>query len=138
MNKTAPRRPPTKVNQSKVAVDHLDTQHLRLTIGIRSMWGALASAGGRGGLLVLTFVYNAVLARLISPHEFGLVAMAMVVGGFLQVFKDAGLSTATIQREEITNAQVSNLFWINVAVGSAAMFGMAITGPLVARFFYQP
>jgi len=86
----------------------------------------------------LTFAYNAVLARLISPHDFGLVAMAMVVGGFLQVFKDAGLSTATIQRDSITNAQVSNLFWINVVVGAAAMLGMAITAPVVARFFHQP
>jgi PST family polysaccharide transporter len=119
------------------AIDHLDTQHLRLTIRVRSMWGALAAASGRGGLLVITFVYNAVLARLISPHDFGLVAMAMVVGGFLQVFKDAGLSTATIQREDITNAQVSNLFWINLAVGGAAMLGMAMTAPMVARFFHE-
>jgi O-antigen/teichoic acid export membrane protein len=119
-------------------VDHLGTQHLRLTIKIRTMWGALASAGGQSGQLVITLAYNAVLARLISPHDFGLVAMAMVVAGFLQVFKDAGLSTATIQREDITNAQVSNLFWINVAMGGAAMVGMASTAPLVAWFFHQP
>lgn len=62
------------------------------------MFGAIASTGGRGGLIIITFAYNAVIARLISPHHFGLVAMAMGVGGFLQVFKDAGLSTATIQR----------------------------------------
>jgi PST family polysaccharide transporter len=102
------------------------------------MWGALASAGAQGGQLVIAFAYNAALARLISPHDFGLVAMAMVVAGFLQIFKDAGLSTATIQREDITDAQVSNLFWVNVAVGGAAMLGMASAAPLVARFFHQP
>lgn len=89
-------------------------------------------------MLILTFGYNAVLARLLSPHDFGLFAMAMVVAGFLQVLKDAGLSTATIQRENITNAQVSNLFWINAAVGATAMLGMATTAPLVAWFFHQP
>ena len=58
----------------------------------------LLAPTGAVGLIIVTFAYNAVIARLISPHHFGLVAMAMVVGGFLQVFKDAGLSTATIQR----------------------------------------
>ena len=88
----------------------LNTEHLRSSIKARTVSGAIASAGGRGGLIVITFAYNAALARLVSPHDFGLVAMATVVAGFLQVFKDAGLSTATIQRESITNAQVSNLF----------------------------
>jgi O-antigen/teichoic acid export membrane protein len=64
----------------------------------------------------MTLAYNAVLARLLHPIDFGLVAMAMTVTGFLQVFKEAGLSTATIQREDITHAQVSNLFWINFGV----------------------
>ena len=102
------------------------------------MWGVLATGGGRGGQIVLTFAYNAIIARLLGPHDFGLVAMAQVVGNVLQVFRDAGLSTATIQRAEITNAQVSNLFWVNVVVGLGAMCGMAVTAPLVARFFHQP
>jgi PST family polysaccharide transporter len=120
------------------ASDVLATDHLRKNIKVRTMSGAIASAGGQGGQLVLTVAYNAILARLISPRDFGLVAMAMVVAGFLQVFKDAGLSTATIQREDITNAQVSNLFWVNVAVGGAATLGMAAAAPLVAWFFRQP
>ena len=116
----------------------LATHHLRKSIKTRTMAGAIASAGGQGGQLILAVAYNAILARLISPHDFGLVAMAMVVAGFLQVFKDAGLSTATIQRADITYAQVSNLFWVNVAVGGTAMLGMAATAPLVAWFFHQP
>ena len=119
------------------APDELSAEHLRQTIKIRTMSGAIASAGGQGGQLVLTFAYNAILARLISPHDFGLVATAMVVAGFLQVFKDAGLSTATIQRDDITYAQVSNLFWLNVVVGGSAMLGMAATAPVVAWFFHQ-
>lgn len=102
------------------------------------MWGALASAGSQGGQVIVTLAYNAVLARLITPHDFGLVTMALVVAGFLHVFKDAGLSTATIQREDITHAQVSNLFWINVAMGGVAMLGMASAAPAVAWFFGHP
>ena len=55
-----------------------------------------------------------ILARLLTPRDFGLVAMVWTIMGFLRVFKEAGLSTATVQREGITHAQVSNLFWINV------------------------
>ena len=58
-----------------------------------------------------------VLARLLVPQDFGLVAMVTTVMGFLRIFQDAGLSTATVQRQEITHAQVSNLFWVNVALG---------------------
>jgi PST family polysaccharide transporter len=64
--------------------------------------------------------------------------MGTAVGGFLQVFKEAGLSTATIQRENITHAQVSNLFWINLGVGGMASFTMAVSAPLIAWFFHQP
>lgn len=88
--------------------------------------------------MALTLAYTAVLARLLSPRDFGLVAMAMTVSGFLQVFKEAGLSTATVQREDITDAQVSNLFWINLGVSGLASMAMAVSAPLIAQFFHQP
>lgn len=118
--------------------DHLSTYHLKSSITTRTVSGAIVSGGGQLTQLVLTVAYNAILARLLSPHDFGIVAMAMVAAGLLQIFKSAGLSTATIQRENITRAQVSNLFWINVAIGCAAMLAMAATAPMVASFFHQP
>jgi PST family polysaccharide transporter len=57
---------------------------------------------------------------------------------FLQVFKEAGLPTATIQREKITEAEVSNLFWINVGLSSIVAGLMAGMSPLIARFFREP
>jgi PST family polysaccharide transporter len=64
--------------------------------------------------------------------------MATLVSSFLQIFKDAGLSTATIQREKITHAQVSNLFWINLALSVTATVLMILTAPLTAWFFDEP
>ena len=116
-----------------LAIDHLGKGIRR-----RAISGVVATAGGQGCQIVLTFAYNVVLARLITPGEFGLVAMAMVFAGFVQIFKDAGLSTATIQREDITQAQVSNLFWLNAAMGAGAMVTMMAAAPLVARFFHHP
>jgi PST family polysaccharide transporter len=79
-----------------------------------------------------------VLARLLTPKDFGLFAMVTTVIGYLRVFKDAGLSTATIQREGITHAQVSNLFWVNVAVSGAITLILATAAPVVAWFYREP
>src|SRR3546814_7722118 len=69
---------------------------------------------------LLQFASVAVLARLLAPEAFGLVAMVAVVMILLEQFKDLGLSTATVQREEITHGQVSGLFWMNAGLGLAA------------------
>lgn len=126
------------VGATAVESDHLSIEHLRPKIESRAVSGGIVSAVAQGSQLVLTFAYTAVLARLLSPRDFGLVAMGTSIAAFLQVFKEAGLSTATIQRENITHAQVSNLFWINVGIGAMAAIAMAGSAPLIALFFRQP
>lgn len=60
-----------------------------------------------------------VLARLLSPYEYGLVGMVAPVLGFLRVFRDAGLYIATIQREKVTPELMSTVFWLNLVIGLA-------------------
>ena len=79
-----------------------------------------------------------VLARLLSPEEFGLVAMAAVFSPILRLFREGGLSTATVQQHQITQAQVSNLFWINTALGAVAALLCAALAPAVAWYFQDP
>src|SRR5215831_5755570 len=79
--------------------------------GIAKVLAQAANLGLRFGSLI-------VLARLLSPEDFGLVGMAMAVTGVLSLFRDFGLSAATIQRVTVTHDQMSTLFWVNVAVGS--------------------
>jgi O-antigen/teichoic acid export membrane protein len=78
------------------------------------------------------------MARLLSPKEFGLVAMANTLTALLRVFRDAGLSVATIQKEGITQAQVSNLFWANLFVGSVVTLLVMTLAPAVAIFYKEP
>jgi O-antigen/teichoic acid export membrane protein len=59
----------------------------------------------------------AILARLLDPADFGLVAMATVVTGTYGLFATAGLSSAIVQQATITDEQISTLFWINLGVG---------------------
>ena len=79
-----------------------------------------------------------VLARLLSPQDFGLQGMVVVVTGFLALFRDAGLGVATVQRLEVTQEQVSTLFWINAAVGLVLALLCAVLAPAIVAFYHEP
>src|SRR6185503_13170475 len=79
-----------------------------------------------------------ILARLLLKEDFGLVNMVTAFTGFLGLFRDAGLSMATVQRASITDAQTSTLFWINLAVG-VLLAGLAlVAAPILAAFYGEP
>jgi len=101
----------------------------------RSLQGGALAAASQAINFTLRFGATAVLARVLSPRDYGLVAMSAVVVGLAGVFKDAGLTTATIQREEINHQQISTLFWINVILGAAICAMVALSSGLVASFY---
>ncbi len=88
--------------------------------------------------MLLNLAGVSVLARLLTPEDYGVLAMVAVVVGFAQMFKDAGLSTATAQREHITPDQVSTLFWLNVVISVLLGFCVLVCSPLVAMFYHRP
>jgi PST family polysaccharide transporter len=98
----------------------------------------MAKLFGQAVNFVLRILFVAVMARLLDPEDFGLVAMVTVITGFYGLFTEAGLSTATIQRAEITNEQTSTLFWINLLVGVLLALLCLLTAPVVARFYDEP
>ena len=59
------------------------------------------------------------LARLLSPHDFGLVAMVLALVGFAPMLIDFGTTEASTQKTRITHVEISALFWLNVAIGGA-------------------
>src|SRR6202043_1586765 len=117
---------------------HLCTDHLLTDLKGRTISGAFVTIAAQGAQFVLSLGSIMVLARLLTPKDFGLFAMVATVMGYLAVFKDAGLSTATVQREGITHAQVSNLFWINVAMSGAIGLILAAVSPIIAWFYREP
>ncbi len=114
------------------------TDHLLGNLGKHALSGGLITAAAQASKLGLNLISGVVLARLLMPEDFGLVAMVGTVTGFLGVFKDAGLSTATIQKPNITHAQVSNLFWVNVGVSAALSLVVAALAPVIAWFYRDP
>jgi PST family polysaccharide transporter len=88
--------------------------------------------------MALQIAIMAVLARLLLPSDFGLIAMVTAVTNIAVMFGSLGLSTATVQRENINTQQISTLFWINVGAGLVVACLVGFSAPLVARFYNEP
>lgn len=97
--------------------------------------GSLATGLSQGIAMGFTIISAVVLARLLTPDDFGLIGMVLVVVNFLFIFKDIGLSQATIQKDEITHPQISTLFWINSLISLTLGLILAAAGPLVSKFY---
>lgn len=117
---------------------YFTTDHLLADLKGRSVRAGVVTLSSQAAMFVLQIGSTAVLARLLTPGDFGLIAMVTAITGFVAMFKDAGLSMATVQRERITHAQVSTLFWINVALSIAVMLCVAALAPAIAWFYGEP
>ena len=91
-----------------------------------------------GAVTGLQFVTLAVLARLLSPSDFGLMGMIMVVIGFAQAFADMGISNAIIHRQDATRNQLSSLYWLNIIAGIIVFFIVCASAPLIVGFYHEP
>ena len=87
---------------------------------------------------VVQFGSQVLLARMLSPEDFGLIAMIMVVTNFAVLFQSLGLSEATVQRADITQDQIDTMFWINAGVGAAVSLLILGLSPLVGLFYSEP
>lgn len=104
----------------------------------RTAHGALVSTGAQVATILLRTGSMMILARLLLKEEFGVVNMVTAFTGFLGLFRDAGLSMASVQRNSITDAQTSTLFWVNLLVGGLLAGTAAVAAPLLALFYHEP
>lgn len=86
----------------------------------------------------LQFGVSIFLARLLSPEEFGTVALLSLFIGIGSVFIESGFSSALVQKHDITHADESTVFWFNLAMGAAVMLLLWLVAPLVADFYQKP
>lgn len=104
----------------------------------RSVRGAAVTGGAQVMKLIIRLGGTAILARLLSPADYGMVAMTTVITGFVGMFTDAGLASATVQRPQISHGEVSTLFWINAILGLVLAGVVASISPAVAWFYDTP
>jgi PST family polysaccharide transporter len=124
-----------KVKQSSV---FFDTSHLDKDLKKRSLKGGAVTVFSNGVQLLIQLGSTMILARILTPQDYGIMTMVMAVAGIAGLFLNLGLSTATIQRSDINHAQVSTLFWINAGMGFLLMLFLAGLSPVVAWFYKAP
>lgn len=104
----------------------------------RVVRGGLAKLAAQVATFTLRIASMIVMARLLDPRDFGLVAMVGSVMGVFSLLRDAGLSRATVQRESVTQDQLSTLFWINILVGLVLAACFVALAPVLVSFYQEP
>lgn len=117
---------------------NFQTDHLKVNLGGRAARGGAVAITSQGLKFIVTLAATSVMARLLTPQDYGLIGMVAVVTGFVSMYKDLGLAAATIQKPEITSEQISTLFWVNLALSLAITLVTSAIAPLVAWFYGEP
>jgi O-antigen/teichoic acid export membrane protein len=114
--------------------DHKESSDL----GRLALRGGIVSVAIQYGNGALQIVAAVILARLLAPEDFGLVAIVTVLTSFAPLLIDFGLGDATTQRRTITRSQISSLFWLSSGIGLAVAVVVAAFSPLIAAIYREP
>ncbi len=117
---------------------YFGTHHLKTNLGGRTARGGAVAIIAQALKFIITIGATSILARLLTPQDYGLIGMVAFVTAFVSLYKDLGLAAATIQRPEISFDQISTLFWINVLLSVAVCIFTAAIAPLVSWFYGEP
>lgn len=100
--------------------------------------GILWSVAAQGGQQALQFVLFLVLARLLTPADFGLIGMVAVFSAFAMLFTNLGLGAAVVQRSVLRPAHLDSAFWLNVGAGSVLALLFVALAPALAALYGEP
>jgi teichuronic acid exporter len=96
------------------------------------------SAVERFSVQAIQFVTSIILARLVAPSEYGLIAMLTIFIAVAQSFVDSGFSSALVQKNNRTETDFSTVFYFNIAVSLVVYFILFISAPYIALFYREP
>jgi teichuronic acid exporter len=98
------------------------------------LWSSIDSFAGQG----IAFIVGIILARILSPREFGLIGMITVFIALSESFINSGFSSALIRKKDCTDTDFSTVFYFNLAAGVLFFLLLFFTAPLIAGFFDEP
>lgn len=87
---------------------------------------------------LIQFVVSIIIARLLVPSDYGIIAMTAIFIGVSQAFIDSGFSTALIRKQDRTQIDNSTIFYFNILIGAICYWILWISAPLIAKFYNQP
>lgn len=94
--------------------------------------------GGQAAKIAIQFGGIILLARLLTPYDYGLLAMVVSIVGIGEILRDFGLSSAAVQAKSVSQAQRSNLFWINSGIGLGLGLVIFFSATGIAAFYREP
>lgn len=104
----------------------------------RTFNGMIWSAIDRFASTGISFVFNIIIARLLMPEDYGIVAMIGIFLAVCQCFIDSGFSSALIRKSDRTEADLNTVFYFNTAISIATYLLLFFTAPYIAHFYKQP
>lgn len=120
---------------SRLCIACAVTRHRTMTLRRQAARGLFWTALDNWGYQLATLVVFSILARLVAPEAFGLVALATVFTMFLKVAADQGMADAIVQRPELDNEHINGAFWASVTLGGVLTAVLALaSGPVAAAF----
>jgi len=124
--------------QNSREVKWFKTKHLTTDLKSRSVKGGFSTMGAQAISFLMSTGQTAIMARLLTPEDYGLVAMTAVVTGLITTLGNLNLSVAVIQKDEIKQSEVSSAFWLNLLVLLGIALLIAILSPLLAYIYNEP
>ena len=88
-------------------------------------------------IAILQLAQVSILARYLSPSDFGLMAIVSVVIGFSALFMDMGISSAIIHKQDISHKQLSSLYWLNIFAGSVLFFIVYFSSSMISQYYNE-
>jgi O-antigen/teichoic acid export membrane protein len=117
---------------------HFRTDHLNADLGGRSARGGMLTLAAQLLKFVVSIAAAIVLARLLTPEDYGLIGMVAIIVNFVGMFQYLGLGTATVKWSHLNHRQVSTLFWVNISLSGVIMLATFASGPVLAWFYREP
>lgn len=111
-----------------------ETNSLRRRTFNGVIWNYINQFGGQ----VLGIIPAMILARLLTPTEYGVIAMAGVFSGLISIFANAGFGMAVIQRKDLTHLDICSVFYTNIALSTVVYIVIYTIAPFCAVFFNMP
>lgn len=115
----------------------LDMRSVKSDLKSKSIRGSAFTMLSQISSLLVTIGATSVLARILVPADFGLIGMVFALTAIAERFKDIGLGRATIQKQTITHSEISNMFWLNAAIGFAIALAISALSGVIAGFYHE-
>lgn len=106
-------------------------QHVKKQVLSGLLWKFLERGGAQG----IQFIVQLILARLLLPKDYGLIALIAIFISLANVFVQGGFNTALIQKKNVTDTDLSSVFYLNLFVASILNIVLYFTAPLIANFY---